>query len=50
MYRSLQRPKFAPLLWRSGRVVSTLLTWSLGRDRAVALARAQQRRIADALG
>ena len=50
MYRSMERPKFTLLLWRSGRVVSTVLTWSLGRDRTVALARVQQRRIADALG
>jgi hypothetical protein len=50
LYRSKETPKFTLLLWRTGRVVGSVSTWGLGRDRTVALARVQQRRIADALG
>ena len=50
LYRSSQAPKVTLILWRSGRAVATLTTWGLGRDRTVALARAQQRRIENALG
>jgi len=50
LYRSLETPTFTLLLWRTGRVVGGVSTWGLGRDRTVALARVQQRRITDALG
>jgi hypothetical protein len=50
LYRSTQTPKVVLVLWRSGRVVGAVTTWGLGRDRTVALAQVQQRRIAKTLG
>ncbi len=50
LYRSTQAPKFTIVVWRTGRVVGNLSTWGLGRDRTVALARVQQRRIEKTLG
>jgi hypothetical protein len=50
LYRSTQTPKVVLVLWRSGRVVGVVTTWSLGRDRTIALAQVQQRRIAKTLG
>ncbi len=50
LYRSTQAPKFTLVLWRTGRVVGSLSTWGLGRDRTVALARVQQRRVENTLG
>jgi len=49
-YRSTQAPRFTLVLWRTGRVVGSLSTWGLGRDRTVALARVQQRRVEKTLG
>jgi hypothetical protein len=49
-YRSTTRPRFTLVLWRAGRTVASVSTWSLGRDRTIALARLQQRRVDRALG
>jgi hypothetical protein len=49
-YRSTRAPTVMLLVWRTGRVVGSLSTWGLGRDRTVALARVQQRRVEKTLG
>jgi len=42
--------RVAWVVWRSGVVAGTVVGWGVPRDVAVALARTQQRRIADAAG